>query len=133
MSNRKPLISSGSDGRKYKLGAQENTEVLFKADGEEVANQYAITEWWLESGGPGPAPHVHENNDELIYVLEGSVSVLLGEEWSEHDKGSLIVIPAGTTHTFANKSAHKMGILNIVIGSAYEFMMPQITQMFADK
>ena len=133
MANRKPLISSGSEGRKYKLGAKENTEVTFKADGEEVANEYAITEWWLEADGPGPDPHVHENNDELIYVLEGTVSVLLGEKWSEHTKGSLIVIPAGTTHTFANQSTAKMGILNIVVGSAYEFMMPQITQMFANK
>ena len=133
MNKRSPLISAASEGRRYQLGAKENTEVIFKADGDEVANEYAITEWWLEAGGPGPQPHVHENNDELIYVLKGSVSILLGEEWQVLSKGGLCVIPAGTTHTFANQSDERIGILNIVVGSAYEFMMPQITQMFANK
>lgn len=40
----KPIISHPTDGRLYKLGAAENTQVTFKADGEEVANQYGITE-----------------------------------------------------------------------------------------
>ncbi|MEO1655253.1 MAG: cupin domain-containing protein, partial [Bacteroidota bacterium] len=123
----KPIISHPSEGRRYELGAKKNTEVLFKADGAEVANQYAITEWWMEQGAPGPAPHVHENNNELIYVLAGPVAILIEDEWKELDKGGLAVIPAGTTHTFANKSDQRVGILNIVVDSAYEAMMPQIT------
>ena len=130
---RQPIISPATEGRLYKLGAKKNTEVLFKADGDEVANQYAITEWWLDEGGPGPAPHVHENNDELIYVLQGTVSVLINEEWKDLEKGGLVIIPAGTPHTFANKSNQRMGILNIVIDSAYEAMMPHIAKLFSDK
>ena len=107
--------------------------MTFKADSEEVANEYAITEWWLKVDGPRPAPHVHENNDELMYLLEGTISVLLGEKWADRTKGSLIVIPTGATHTFANQSTTKMGILKIVVGSAYELMMPQIKQIFAYK
>lgn len=128
-----PIISPPSKGRLYKLGAKENTEVLFKADGEEVASQYAITEWWMEKGGPGPDPHVHENNDELIYVIQGPVSVLIDTKWEELETGGLAVIPKGTTHTFANKSDQRVGMLNIVVGSAYEAMMPQITQFFATR
>lgn len=129
----KPIINSASEGRLYKLGAQKNTEVLFKVDGEEVANQYAITEWWMEKGGPGPAPHVHENNDELIYVLKGPVSVLIDDKWKDLNTGGLAVIPAGTTHAFGNNSDQRVGILNIFIDGAYEAMMPQITKLFADR
>ncbi len=129
----KPIISPPSEGRLYKLGAKKNTEVLFKADGEEVSNQYAITEWWMEKGGPGPDPHVHEENDELIYVLQGPVSVLIDQEWKELDTGGLAVIPKGTRHTFGNRADHRVGILNIVVDSAYEAMMPQITKFFAER
>lgn len=128
-----PIISPVSVGRLYKLGAKQNTEVLFKADGEEVANQYAITEWWMEQGAPSPAPHVHDNNDELIYVLQGPVSVLIGEEWTDLDTGGLVVIPVGTTHTFGNNSTQRVGILNIVLNSAYEAMMPHIAKLFAEQ
>ena len=129
----KPIISPNAEGRLYKLGAKENTEVLFKADGEEVNNQYAITEWWIDKNGPGPDPHVHEHNDELIYVIEGPISVLIGEEWQELQKGGLVIIPSGTQHTFSNKSDQRVGLLNILLNGAYEAMMPQITKLFANR
>ena len=128
-----PIVSHPKDGRSYKIGAKQNTEVIFKADGEEVANQYAITEWWMEAGGPGPAPHIHENNNELIYVLHGPVSVLVNETWEKLETGGLVVIPAGTMHTFRNDSNQRVGILNIFLSGAYEAMMPQIMKMYADK
>ncbi len=129
----KPIISHPTDGRSYKIGAKQNTEVIFKADGEEVANKYAITEWWMEAGGPGPAPHIHDNNNELIYVLQGPVSVLVDETWETLEKGGLVVIPAGTKHTFKNDANQRVGILNIFLDAAYEAMMPQIIKMYADK
>ena len=129
----KPIVSHSTDGRSYKLGAKQNTEVIFKADGDEVANQYAITEWWMEAGGPGPAPHVHDSNNELIYVLQGPVSVLVNEDWQKMETGGLVVIPAGIRHTFQNDSNQRVGVLNIFLDGAYEAMMPHIIKMYADK
>lgn len=129
----KPIISHAKDGRVYQLGASKNTQVTFKADGEEVANEYAITEWWMEKDGPGPAPHVHPANNELIYVLQGPVSVLVEETWEEMETGGLVIIPAGIKHGFRNDSEQRVGVLNIFLSGAYEAMMPQIMKMFADK
>ena len=128
-----PIIRKAREGRSYLLGAKQNTEVIFKADGEEVNNQYAITEWWMQEGGPGPAPHTHDDNDELIHVIKGPVTILIGEEWKELDTGGLVIIPAGTIHAFANNSDQRVGVLNILFNGAYEVMMPQITQLFAAK
>lgn len=129
----KPIVSQASEGRLYELGAKKNTKVLFKADGAEVANQYAITEWWMEKDGPGPDPHVHENNNELIYVIQGPVAVLIGENWERIETGGLVVIPAGTTHTFANQSDQRVGILNIFLDSTYEAMMPHIIKLYENR
>jgi len=129
----KPIISHSNDGRSYKIGAKQNTEVIFKADGAEVDNQYAITEWWMEAGGPGPAPHVHEANNELIYVIQGPVSVLVADDWKVMETGGMVVIPAGTQHTFRNDANQRVGILNIFLSGAYEAMMPQLIKMYADR
>ena len=129
----KPIVSQPNDGRSYKIGAKQNTEVIFKADGDEVANEYSITEWWMEAGGPGPEPHIHENNNELIYVLQGPVSVLVNESWQKLDTGGLVVIPAGIKHTFRNDANQRVGILNIFLSGAYEAMMPQIMKLYANK
>ena len=129
----RPIISNPNDGRTYKLGSAENIAVTFKADGAEVDNKYSITEWWMEAGAPALDAHIHETNDELIYVLDGTASILIGEDWVSVQKGGIVVIPAGTTHAFRNVSAERAGILNIFLAGAYEAMMPQITAMFATR
>ena len=128
-----PITLGPKEGRSYPLGKQSNTQVTFKADGKEVNNQYSITEWWMDPQGPGPAPHVHDVNDEIIYVLQGPVAVLVGDEWKSLEKGGIAIIPAGITHTFKNESDQRVGILNIFLSGAYEAFMPQITAMYANQ
>lgn len=130
---RQSILSHPADGRVYRLGSAENIEVKFRADGDEVANNYAITEWWMEPNAPSLDAHIHETNDELIYVIEGTASVLIGDEWIPMEKGGMVVIPAGVTYAFRNASDARMGILNIFLSGAYEAMMPQIQAMFAHR
>lgn len=133
MDNRQPIINQSTDGRLYTLGAAGKTEVIFKADGDEVANRYAVAEWWMDQSAPGVDAHIHEANDELIYVLAGPVAILVKDDWVQIEKSGLVVIPAGTQHGFRNDSDQRVGLLNILLSGAYEAMMPQIQAMFENR
>jgi len=76
---------------------------LFKADGAETGNAYSISEWWLEPNTKGPGAHLHPE-DYAFYVIEGTMSFLIGERWIEAPKGSFVLAPGGTTHDFENRS-----------------------------
>jgi quercetin dioxygenase-like cupin family protein len=52
--------------------------------------------------GEGPPLHVHPEQDELIYTLEGTFRVKLGDDLIEAPPGSLVYIPRGTVHTWQN-------------------------------
>jgi quercetin dioxygenase-like cupin family protein len=52
--------------------------------------------------GSGPPPHVHANEDEAYYVLEGELEVLDGERTFAAGAGSFVFIPRGTLHRFRN-------------------------------
>jgi mannose-6-phosphate isomerase-like protein (cupin superfamily) len=104
---------------------------VFKADGEETGDGYCVSEWWLEAGKPGPGPHSHEENVELFYVIEGTMSFLAGERWLDASAGSFLRIPAGVTHDFENRSAERAGVLNVFIPGGFEAMMPAIVDHFA--
>jgi quercetin dioxygenase-like cupin family protein len=54
--------------------------------------------------GEGPPLHVHSNEDEFIYILEGTFRVKLGNELIEAAPGSFVFIPRGTAHTWQNVS-----------------------------
>jgi mannose-6-phosphate isomerase-like protein (cupin superfamily) len=46
--------------------------------------------------------HLHRNEDEAWYVLEGALGFRVGDESREVGPGSGIVVPRGTPHTFWN-------------------------------
>lgn len=117
-----------SQGRSYALGSMH---AVFKADGNETADRYSISEWWLEPHSAGAGAHLHEENDEIFYVLEGVASLLIGDRWLDAAKGSFVRIPAGTMHDFENRTGNRAGLLNVFIPGGFEKNMPAIVEWFA--
>ncbi|UXP32093.1 cupin domain-containing protein [Reichenbachiella agarivorans] len=127
--NKQALILQANEGRKYQMGSMQ---AVFKADEAETHAQYSISEWWMDPHAQGPGAHLHDENDEVFYVLEGTASILVGEEWISAGKGAFVRIPAGMLHDFENRTDHKMGLLNFYIPGGFERNMPAIVQWFED-
>lgn len=103
---------------------------LFKADGDETASRYSISEWWLEPDTQGPGAHSHAE-DDVFYVLEGTMSFLVDDAWIDCPKGSFVLVPGGTTHDFANRSDARTGALNFSVPGGFEQDMDGIVEWFA--
>lgn len=126
--NRLPIILSPDAGRPYEMG---RIFALFKADGEETAGHYSISEWWLEPHTQGPGAHSHDE-DDVFYVLEGTMSFLIKDQWIDAPKGSFILAPGGVTHDFENRGSARAGVLNFSAPGNFEQHMPQIASWFKD-
>ncbi|WP_431686201.1 cupin domain-containing protein [Hahella sp. NBU794] len=124
--DRQPIFLAPGQGRSYSMGP---ISAIFKADGEESAGAYSISEWWLEPYSKGPGAHSH-NEDDIFFVIEGTMSFLIGEAWTEAPKGSFVLAPSGVTHDFENRSASRAGVLNISTPGNFEQHMPQIVSWF---
>ncbi|MGH8629101.1 MAG: cupin domain-containing protein, partial [Gammaproteobacteria bacterium] len=105
------IFLAPGNGRSYPMG---RISAIFKADGDETQNEYSISEWWLEPKSQGPGAHSHAE-DDVFYVIEGTMSFLLGDRWIDAPKGSFVLAPRGMTHDFENRSSSRAGILNISI------------------
>jgi mannose-6-phosphate isomerase-like protein (cupin superfamily) len=126
---RRPIVRPPGEGRIYRMPMMR---AVFMADGEEPANRYSISEWWLQPGSASPGAHSHEANDEIFFVIEGTPSLLVGDEWIEALAGSCIVIPAGVTHDFANRTPALAGLFNVFIPDGFEPKMPAIVKWFEE-
>lgn len=122
------LVLGRGEGRRYDCGGMQ---ALFKADEGESDARYAVSEWWLEPGCDGPGAHCHDANEELFYVLEGTVSFLAGSDWIDAGAGSFLRIPAGMTHDFSNRTERRAVLLNVFIPGGFERNMPAIVDWFA--
>ena len=127
-SPREPVILGPGEGRAYPMG---RIRALFKADGAETGQAYSISEWWLDANTKGPGAHSHPE-DDIFFVIEGTMSVLVGERWIDAAKGSFVLVPGGTTHDFENRSDSRAGVLNLSIPGEFEPEMPGIASWFAE-
>jgi quercetin dioxygenase-like cupin family protein len=75
--------------------------VAYWARSEETAGAVTVLES-VVAPGEGPPLHVHVNEDEFIYVLEGRLRVRLEEAVREAPAGSFVFIPKGVPHTWKN-------------------------------
>jgi quercetin dioxygenase-like cupin family protein len=127
-SSRSVLILRPGEGRTYPMG---RISAIFKADGAETANQYSISEWWLEPYTQGPGAHAHPE-DDIFFVIDGIMSFLVDGEWIDAPEGSFVLVPGGSAHDFENRSSNRAGVLNFSAPGNFEQHMPAIAQWFAD-
>ena len=124
----KIVVLSHGEGRSYPMGRISS---VFKADGEETGRRYSVSEWWLEPHTKGPGAHSHDE-DDLFYVIEGTMSVLVNDRWIEASKGSFILAPGGVVHDFENRTNKRAGVLNFSIPGDFETNMPDIAKWFSE-
>ena len=124
---RKAVIVPAEHGRVYDMGRMQ---AVFKADGEETAGRYSISEWWLEPRTRGPGVHAH-SDDHIFYVIEGSLRFLIDGQWSRLEKGGYAIIPGGRPHDFENRETVRAGFISLNVPGGFEAMMTRIAPVLA--
>ena len=90
-------------------------------------DSFVIAEWRDAGGPPGPprfiAPlHLHRNDDEAWYVLEGTLCVRVGDSDVEAKAGSGVFVPRGTPHTYWNPGPGPLRYLLVMSPRIYELI-----------
>ncbi len=119
---RKAIVISPEDGRVYPMGRMR---AIFKADRDETGHGYSVSEWWLEPRTRLPDQHQHEE-DHVFYVIEGTLSVQINDDWFHAAKGTYVLIPGGALHAFENQEAVRSGFIAFNVPGGFEERMPDI-------
>ena len=121
------IVLPAGEGRPYPCGPMQS---VFLADGEETGDRYSVSIWWVDPEKSGPGAHSHEANEELFYVIEGTMTFLVGDQLIDAKAGTFLRIPAGVAHDFSNRTAQRAGILNVFIPGGFESNMPAIVEWY---
>jgi mannose-6-phosphate isomerase-like protein (cupin superfamily) len=87
-----------------------DTLVRVHVRGEETGGRYGVVES-LAPSGHQPPPHVHHDDDEGFYVLEGEITLWAGEQETVLGPGEFLNAPRGVPHTFRVTSAEPARML----------------------
>ena len=78
--------------------------------GQQTDGAYAAIEGVFPRGD-GPPPHVHTREDEGLYVVEGTITVMVEGQETEVGPGSFVLVPKGTLHSFRNAASGTARVL----------------------
>ena len=79
----------------------------FLVTGEQTGDTVFAMEALVPAGG-GPPLHIHDREDETLYILEGQCEVEIGDDLLVASAGDLVWMPRGTAHRFSNIGAEAM-------------------------
>jgi mannose-6-phosphate isomerase-like protein (cupin superfamily) len=57
--------------------------------------------------------HVHGEEDDAFYILEGEMTFTFGDETAGAPPGTFVLVPPGVTHGFRNDGATPVRMLNV--------------------
>ncbi|WP_454325424.1 cupin domain-containing protein [Streptomyces glaucescens] len=104
------------DGETIVLGT---THMRVLEDGSHTGHRLAIAESVLAPHTQGPPQHRHARHDEGFYVLSGTVRFTVGDEDHDVTAGTLVMVPPGTPHSFANLTGQPAVMLSTFTPDLY--------------
>ena len=98
-------------------------EIRFLLDGDDTGGRQSMFEFLVPPGARVPAPHYHEQVDEVAYGLEGVLTFTVDGQVRQIAPGDRCFIPRGAVHHFVNAGAEPTRTLSVLtpatIGPAY--------------
>ena len=93
------IIGPG-DGETFFLGPAVRMRIL--ENGSTTGHRLGMAESTLAPHTPGPPQHRHAQHEEGFYVVSGIVRFTIGDQDHDAGPGTLVMVPTGAPHTFAN-------------------------------
>jgi quercetin dioxygenase-like cupin family protein len=108
MSEAVPVLLEPGEGQTIRspLGG----DLIVKLANGETGGSLTMFE---STAGPGEGPplHIHANEAEVVYVLEGTLRFKIGDEVVEVQAGGFAFVPRGLRHTWQNAGAEHARLL----------------------
>src|SRR5262245_45549823 len=93
-----PALSDSSDGVTFTM---LGVSIRLIARAADTDGRFTVFEQTTPSGW-GPPRHVHANEDEIVYVLDGTYEVSLADDRRTISAGGCALLPRGIPHGFRN-------------------------------
>lgn len=115
------VLAPGEGPATWFLGAL----MTVKAGGEQTGGAFTLLEW---TAPPGFAPprHIHQEEDEAFYILDGEMTVACGHQSWQATPGSFIFLPRGIVHGFTVTGPAPIRGLQLTVPAGFERFMVDV-------
>jgi len=109
----KPHALKTGEGRSY---SWNNYLFTVKAGATETGPGVAFMEFFTRKGEEPPI-HVHQDEDEIFYLLDGALTVTCDDESFELDPNGFVFLPRNLPHGFTIRSDGLVRMLVVTVSA----------------
>jgi quercetin dioxygenase-like cupin family protein len=120
------ILLAPGEGERLGFGP---SSALLKAGVDDALGSFALMDFEIAPGFPGPVPHRHERMVDSFYVLEGELALRIGDEPVAAPAGSYAMVPPGNVHTFSNPGPDSVRVLNLMAPAGLERYLRELAQL----
>ena len=113
------------------LSHQLGGSATFKVQGSETNGAFFAFETEV-AAGEGPPLHVHANEEEILYVVDGDARFRIGNEVSSAPTGSFMFVPRGVPHCFQAVGERSARLLIVFTPSGMEGFFTGLSEAIAN-
>src|ERR1700722_18237624 len=107
------------------------TRMRILEDGSTTSHRLGIGEITIAPHTEGPPQHRHAQHDEGFYVVSGRALFTVGTQSYDAPAGTLVMVPPGAPHTFANAGDEPAVLLNTFTPDLYVQYFRDLHDMIA--
>ena len=99
-----------------------NVEFLARSADTPRFNLAVIT---IQPHRDGPPPHVHRDEDDSFYILDGELTFLVEGDELTVGPGTFVLAPPGVEHTFANRGDAVVRMVNVHAPAGFDVRLAE--------
>lgn len=103
-----------------------NVDIRTIIQSKQTGKQLSNVEVAVAPKQMGPSPHLHKALDELMYVLEGTATVMIGKEIYEVKAGGWNFRPRGIVHSFWNAADTPLRFIDCFFNQPFEDYLEEL-------
>jgi len=115
-------FSHFKEGKRLDLPRRTVTVIVGRDDFKSDRMTFGVTE---VPPNTTMLPHVHQREEEIIYIMDGHGYAQVGDETKEIDPGTVIIAKTGQEHFICNESNESMHFSFCFSPPLKEFPQPQ--------
>ena len=122
-----PIVVSSDAGEELNVGG---SQIFHKVKSKDTNGVFSVVEI-VSPRGKGVDLHVHEREDELVYLLDGEIEVTLGNQKMKAVPGVMALLPRGIPHGFTNIGNKPSRLLDTILPGQFDNYFVELAALFA--
>ena len=122
-----PILVPPRGGEELNVGG---SQIFHKVNSKDTNGVFSVVEI-VTPPEKGIDVHVHEREDELVYLLEGEIEVTLGNQKMKAVRGVMALLPRGIPHGFTNVGNKSSRLLDTILPGQFDNYFVELAALYA--